>query len=143
MSRDDLLPKSELKNSLNLYSSEVYVNSNETYLNLEEIGYYNLKDMDKINTIQTSIGVYCDLSYQLSLIEYNVSKNASLTTLKENLKDFNNYLSKNYLIEQCINKNNQEEYLEKLKAVRMIYNFMYNIYLIELQTYLYHLEQEG
>lgn len=133
----------ELKNSLNLYSSEVYVNSNETYLNLEEIGYYNLKDMDKINIIQTDVGVYCDLSYQLSLIEYNVSKNASLTALKEILNNFNTFLSKNYLIEQCINNDNQEEYLEKLNAVRTVYDLMYKSYLIELQTYLYHLEQEG
>lgn len=132
----------DLESYINLYSSEVYINGNETYFNLTEKEYCNLKD-GEIKNIQTSIGVYCNLSYQLSLIEYNISKSAILIQLKNRLNELNNFLSKDYLIKQCINNSNEEQYLEKIRNIRMNYNNIYSEYLIELEKYLYKLDQEG
>ena len=123
-----------------LYSSNAYIDSRNINL---DVNNYTTGQIGKINSLQTDIGVYCELFYQISKIEYNISKSVALKTLKEQLDLYDYYLSKDYFLEQCYYNNNEENYIAIMAQVREGYKTLYFNYLTSLDNYLKKLELEG
>lgn len=117
------------------------INNEEIYLN--EIDYYALKNIGSIEKLQTYDGIYIELFYQQQVINYNVSQNYNLSLLQQQIQDYNYKMSKEYVIQQCIENNNEEEYIRTINDVLLNYSDVYNNYILELTKYLNKLNEEG
>ena len=121
--------------------SNVWIDSHN--IKLEDKKYHHTGNIGKIKSLQTEMGIYCELFYQVSKIDYNISKSARLKEIKEKIDIYNKYLSKDYQLEQCYYNNKEQEYNELLKQARLDYNNAYHNYLQELGLYLKKIELEG
>lgn len=133
--------KNKNSNGIYFYGSNIFIDGYN--INLEETEFYNTGEVGKINTLQTEVGIYCDLFYQVSKIEYNISKSVKLKEIKNLLDEYDYYLSKDYLLEQCYYNNNEEEYNKLIAQVRENYDKLYFNYIHELEMYLKKIEMEG
>ena len=63
--------------------------------------------------------------------------------LQQQVQDYNYKMSKEYAIQQCIENNNEEEYIQTINDVLLNYSYVYNNYILELTKYLNKLNEEG
>ena len=129
------------KHTVYLYNTNIFIDSRN--LNLDELQYYSTGKIGKINSLQTGIGTYCELFYQASKIEYNLTKSAKLKEMKNTLDEFDYYLSKDYQLQQCYYSDNEQNYIKMVNQVRENYSAIYFNYLHELELYLKQMDLEG
>lgn len=99
--------------------------------------------MEKVESIQTTVGVYLELFYQQQILNYDISKNKELQSKKATLDKYEEIASENYMIDMCLEKRLMDLYLLELDEVYFNYEAKYNEYLTLLTQYLRSLEQEG
>lgn len=121
------------------YKSNITINNN--IFDLSEIKYYHTGELNTLFDISQSIGVYSELFYQVQTIDYDVSQNYDLSTMKKLLEEYDYKLSKEYMLLQC---NNGEEinYINTIYDIREKYPILYNNYILALEQYLQTLNRE-
>ena len=121
------------------YTYEVGLNSSETILDLTDKEIYNTGNIDKITSIFLGAGVYAELFYQAVGIEYDLTSNYDLQITKKLLDSYKNKLSKESMIEACINSTDELgtiNYINDIEYIYENYNKIYKLYLKSLQLFL-------
>ena len=121
------------------YESNIMINNIE--FDLSEIKYYHTGELNTLFDISQSVGVYSELFYQVQTIEYDVSQDYDLFTMKKSLEEYDYKLSKEYMLLQC-NNGKEEEYIDTLEYIREKYPLLYNDYILGLEQYLQTLNKE-
>ena len=114
---------------------------NNIEFDLSEIKYYHTGELNTLFDISQNVGVYSELFYQVQTIEYDVSQNYDLSTMKKLLEEYNYKLSKEYILSQC-NNGKEIEYINTLEQIREEYPLLYNNYILALEQYLQTLNKE-
>ena len=91
------------------YESNIMINNIE--FDLSEIKYYHTGELNTLFDISQSVGVYSESFYQVQTIEYDVSQDYDLFTMKKSLEEYDYKLSKEYMLLQC-NNGKEEEYID-------------------------------
>lgn len=121
----------------NKYSAYLWINSEN--IDLEKIEYYEVRNMEKFNSYELSVGVYSEFFYRVQIINYDLSNDYSLQQLKTTVRNLEYQLGRDYMLEH---KANEEEYLQTLRTVRQTYPALYAQYIMRLTEYLEALEEE-
>ena len=134
--------QNELTNLYKKYSANVFIDGQQN-IDVSQTEYFSTGPLEKVGIIQTSFGVYLELFYQQQILNYDISKNKELQSKKDVLDQYDKILSKQYMIEQCIEKKLADLYILELNDVYYNYERKYAEYLSLLQQYLNSLEREG
>lgn len=89
--------------------------------------------------ITTPPGIYLELFYQTLSLEYDLSSDYNLQIIKKTLDVFKEKLSKDYMINKCIESTDPEDkrqYLQDLEYIYENYSRLYENYLAQLSLYL-------
>lgn len=121
------------------YESNIMINNVE--FDLSEIKYYQTGKLSALFSIAQNVGVYSELFYQVQTIDYDVSQNYDLSTMKKLLKEYDYKLSEEYMLLQC-NDGKEIEYINTINHIREEYPVLYNNYILALKRYLQTLNKE-
>lgn len=121
------------------YESNIMINNIE--FDLSEIKYYQTGELNTLFDISQNVGVYSELFYQVQTIDYDVSQNYDLFTMKRLLKEYDYKLSKEYMLLQY-NNGQEIEYIDTIYNIREEYPTLYNDYTQYLEQYLQTLNKE-
>lgn len=130
-------------NKVKCYESNITINNNNNnnIFDLSEIKYYQTGELNTLFNISQSVGVYSELFYQVQTIDYDVSQNYDLSTMKKLLEEYDYKLSKEYMLLQY-NNGKEVEYINTLEYIRKDYPVLYNNYILALEQYLQTLNKE-
>lgn len=123
--------------NFNKYSTYLWINSEN--IDLEKIEYYEVRDMEKFNSYELSVGVYSEFFYRVQIVNYDLSNDYSLQQLQTTVRNLEYQLGRDYMMEQ---KDDEEKYLDTLRSVRQTYPALYAQYIMRLTEYLEALEKE-
>ncbi len=123
--------------NFNKYSAYLWINSEN--IDLEKIEYYEVRDMEKFNSYELSVGVYSEFFYRVQIVNYDLSNDYSLQQLQTTVRNLEYQLGRDYMMKQ---KDSEEKYLETLRSVRQTYPALYAQYIMRLTEYLEALEKE-
>lgn len=135
----NILNDNNFNKLIKCYESNIMINNIE--FNLSEIKYYHTGELNTLFNISQNVGVYSELFYQVQTIEYDVTQNYDLSTMKKLLEEYDYKLSKEYMLSQC-NNGKEIEYINTLEQIREKYPLLYNDYILGLEQYLQTLNKE-
>lgn len=123
------------------YLCKAYINSRD--FDVTDIENFSTGNIGKIDSLQTTVGVYCELFYQEQIVDYDISKSALVKEKKATVDLYREKLQQDYMIERCIEDGQRSAYIDELNTIYADYDRAYNEYLQALDAYLELIEQEG
>ena len=96
--------------NFNKYSAYLWINSEN--IDLEKIEYYEVRNMEKFNSYELSVGVYSEFFYRVQIVNYDLSNDYSLQQLQTTVRNLEYQLGRDYMMKQ---RDSEEKYLESGK----------------------------
>lgn len=121
------------------FTYTINIDSNETSINLQTKESYSTGPVDDIHMITTPVSIYSELFYQTLEIEYDITSDYNLQTMKKTLNTYKERLSKDYMIKKCIEAGDEQtvsQYIQDITYIYENYNRLYSMYLSALNAYL-------
>ena len=138
----DILPLEEtFKRYFDRFTYYAYINSEP--INLNETEVLQTGPIGKINSLELSDGLSCELYYQAQDIYYNIDQQYSLKEAKRWLTEARYKLTKDYMVDRCITNNAEDDYINEIKNIYENYHRNYAAYIASLTAYINSLEEEG
>lgn len=130
----------DLKETILPWDDTIYID--DFKINLTNSKHFKTGAVGRIKSLQSTSGTYYELFYQKQEIDYDVSKNYELQTLKNQLNNYKKILSREYMEEKCISDRGKVEYIEDRNEIvygsenKKSYNELYATYINYLDRYL-------
>lgn len=130
----------DLIESIYCWDDKVYINS--IRFDISDSKHLNTGNIDTIKLLSSTSGTYFELYYQKQEIDYDVSKNYEIQTLKDKLNDFKYKLSREYMEELCKTEKGKNDYIKQKDLIiygdaeNKSYDEVYASYINLLERYL-------
>ena len=135
--------KQQAPNIFRKYNKITYVAFlNNEPLNMEDREIMKTGPMGMIESLSIPAGLYCELFYQNQAIYHDISQNANLVYLRNQLDEMETKLSREYMEKACSTEEGEQAYAEQLNQIYISYLPLKYSYIKELEAYLKQLEEE-
>ena len=123
------------------YLCKAYINSRD--FDITDTENFSTGNIGKIDSLQTTVGVYCELFYQEQIVDYDISKSALVKEKKATVDLYREKLQQEYMIQRCIKDGQRSAFINEINRIYADYDRAYNEYVQALDAYLELIEQEG